>query len=158
MKVSTVTIELSELRTRVLGETDTSGIPVYKECCTPEWRNPVNVSPDTHAQLVISDNQWNSRDCCFGVCKKADSVNRSGTGSCWDCICWLAWAYRVSCLAAIVIKDRLHGIDLYTEKRRVCTSRPGLVGDPMTLCDVIPVYTKMNETFKGGLSNVMPGR
>ena len=83
-------------------------------------------------------------------------VNRSGTGSCWDCICWLVWANRVSCLAAIVIKDQLHGIDLYTEKRRVCTSRPGLVGDPMTPCDVIPVYTKMNETFKGGLNNVMP--
>ena len=36
MNVSTVTIELSELRTRVLGETDTSDIPVYKECCTPK--------------------------------------------------------------------------------------------------------------------------
>ena len=87
---------------------------------------------------------------------KANSVNRSGTGSCLDRICWLVWAYRVSCLAAIVIKDRLHGIDLYTEKRRVCTSRPGLVGDPMTPCDVIPVYTKMIENFKGGLNNVMP--
>ena len=155
MEVSTVTIELSELRTRVLDETDTSGIPVYKECCTPECWNPVNVSPDTHAQLVISDNQWNSRDCCFSVCQKADSVNRSGTGSCWDCICWLVWAYRVSCLTAIVIKDRLHGIDLYTEKCRICTSRPGLVGDPMTPYDVIPVYTRMNEIFKGGLNNVM---
>ena len=136
MNESTVSIELSELRTRVLGETDTSGIPVYKECCTPECRNPVKVSPDAHAQLAISDIQWNSRDCCFGVCKKADSVSRSGTGSCGDCICWLVWAYRVSCVAAIVIKDRLHGIDLYTEKRRVCTSRPGLVGDPMTPCDI----------------------
>ena len=37
MNVSTVTIELSELRTMVLGETDTSDIPVYKECCTPEY-------------------------------------------------------------------------------------------------------------------------
>ena len=35
LNVSTVTIELSELGTRVLGETDSSGIPVYKECCTP---------------------------------------------------------------------------------------------------------------------------
>ena len=156
MNVSTVTIELSELRTRVLGETDMSDIPVYKECCTPERRRPVKVSPDAQAQVVISDNQWNSRDCCFGVCKKADSVNRSGTGSCWDCLCWLVWGYRVSCLAGIVIKDRSHGIDLYTEKRRVCTSRLGLVGDPMTLCDIIPVYTKMNENFKGGLNNVMP--
>ena len=91
------------------------------------------------------------------VCvKKADSVNRSGTGSCWDCLCWLVWGYRVSCLAAIVIKDRLHRIDLYTEERRICTSRPGLVGDPMTPCDIIPVYTKMNENFKGGLNNIMP--
>ena len=89
------------------------------------------------------------------MCKKADSVNRSGTGSCWNCLCWLVWGYRVSCLAAIVIKDRLHGIDLCTEERRVCTSRPGLVGDPMTPCDIIHVYTKMNENFKGGINNVM---
>ena len=95
MNVSTVTIELSEL--------------------SPE------LSPDAHAQVVISDNQWNS-----------------------SCLCWLVWGNRVSCLAAIVIKDRLHGIDLYTEERCVCTSRPGLVGDPMTPCDIIPVYTKMN--------------
>ena len=156
LKVSTVTIELSELRTSVWGETDTSDIPVYKECCTLERRRPVKVLPDAHAQVVISDNQWNSRDCCFGVCKKADSVNRSGIGSCWDCLCWLVWGYRVSCSVAIVIKDRLHGIDLYTGERRVCTSRPGLVGDPMTPCDIIPVYTMMNENFKGGLNNVMP--
>ena len=38
----------------------------------------------------------------------------------------------------------------------VCTSRPGLVGHPMKPCDIIPVYTKMNENFKGGLNNVMP--
>ena len=91
MKVSTVTMELSELRTSVWGETDTSDIPVYKECCTPERRRPVKVSPDAHAQVVISDNQWNSRDCWFGVCKKADSANRSGIGLCWDCLCWLVW-------------------------------------------------------------------
>ena len=70
MNVSPVFIELSELRTRVLGDTDTSGIPVYEECRTPECRNPVIVLPDAHAQLAISDIQWNSRDCCFGVCKK----------------------------------------------------------------------------------------
>ena len=44
----------------------------------------------------------------------------------------------------------------YIEERCVCTSRLGLVGDPMTPCDVIPVYTMMNENFKGGLNNVMP--
>ena len=86
------------------------------------------------------------------MCKKADSVNRLGTGSCWNCLCW---GYHVSCLAAIVIKDRLHGIDLCTEDRRVCTSGPGLVGNPMTPCDIICVYTKMNENLKGGINNVM---
>ena len=115
MNVSTATIELSELRTRVLGETDMRDIPVYKENCTPERRWPEKVSPGAHVQVVRSDNQWNSMDYCFGVCKKADSVNRSGTGACWNCLCWIVWAYRVSCLAAIVIKDRLHGIDLCTE-------------------------------------------
>ena len=93
---------------------------------------------------------------CFGVCKKTESINRSGIGLCWDCLCWLVWGYRVSCLAAIVIKDRSHGIDLYTEERRVCTSGLGLVGDPMMPCDAIPVYTMMNDNFKGGLNNVMP--
>ena len=152
MNVSTVTIELSELRTRVLGETDTRDIPVYKENCTPERRWQEKISPGAHVQVVRSDNQWNSMDYCFGVCKKADSVNRSGTGSCWNCLCWIVWGYR---MVAIVIKDRLHRIDLCTEDRRVCTSRPGLVGNPMTPCDIISVYTKMNEKFKGGINNVM---
>ena len=155
MMVSTVTMELSELRTSVCGETDTSDILIYNEYSIPDRRRPVKVSPDVNTQVVISDNQWNSRDCCFGMCKKADSVNWSGIGSCWDCLCWLVWGYRVSCLAAIVIKDRSHGIDLYTDERRVYTSGLGLVGDPMTPCDVIPVYAMMNGNFKGGLSSVM---
>ena len=155
MKVSSVTMELSELRTSVCGETDTSHILRYNECFFPDRRRPVKVSPDAKALAVISVNQWNSKDCCFGVCKKADSVNRLGIGSCWDCLCWLVWGYSVSCLAAIVIKDRSHGIDLYTEESRVYTSRLGLVGNPMTPCDAIPVYAMMNGDFKGGLDNVM---
>ena len=103
----------------------------------------------------MSNNQWNCVDYCFGVCGKADSVNRSGTGSCWNCGCWIVRGNRVSCLVAIVIKDRLHGIDLFTEDRRVFTRGPGLVGNPVTPCDVIRVYTKMNENFKGGINNVM---
>ena len=94
-------------------------------------------------------------DYCFGVCGKANSVNRSGTRSCWNCGCWIVWGYRVSCLAAIVIKDRLYGIDLFTEDRRLFARGPGLVGNPVTPCDVIRVYTKMNENFKGGINNVM---
>ena len=44
--VSTVTMELSELRTSVCGETDTSDIPVYNECFIPDRRRPVKVLPD----------------------------------------------------------------------------------------------------------------
>ena len=46
-------------------------------------------------------------------------------------------------------------IDLFTEDRRVFTRGLGLVGNPVTPCDVIRVYTKMNENFKGGINNVM---
>ena len=58
-------------------------------------------------------------------------------------------------MAAIVIESRFFGIDLFTEDRRVFTRRLGLVGNPGTPCDVIRVYTKMNENFKGGINNVM---
>ena len=148
MNVSTVVTKQSELREMVLGETDKRGIPVYSVVCTPERRRPENISPGAH-------NQRNCVDYCCGVCGKADSVNRSGTGSCWNCCCLIVWGYRVSCLAAIVIKDQLYGIDLFTEDRRIFTREPGLVGNPVTPCDVIRVCTKMNETFKGGIDNVM---
>ena len=89
------------------------------------------------------------------VCGKANSVNRSGTGSCWNCCCLIVGGYRVSCVVTIVIKDQLDGINLFTEDRRVFTRETGLVSNPVTPCDVICVYTKMNENFKGGINNVM---
>ena len=139
MTVSTVNMALSELRTSVCDETDTGDIPVYNEYIIPDRRRPVKVLPDINTHVVNSDSQWNSRDCCFGMCIKADSVDRSGICLCWDFLCWLVWGYRVSCLAAIVINDQSHGIDLYTDERRVCTSGLGLVGGPMTPGD--NVYT-----------------
>ena len=89
MRVSTITMELSELGTSACSETDISDIPVFKECVIRERRRPVKVSSDANTQVVISHYQWSGRDYCFGVCKKADSVNRSGIGLCWDCLCWL---------------------------------------------------------------------
>ena len=56
---------------------------------------------------------------------------------------------------AIVIKDRFYGIELLTEGRCVFTRGPGLVGNPVRPCDVIRVYTKMKENFKGGMNKVM---
>ena len=155
MNVSTVTTEKSELRTMVLGETDKQGIPAYSVECTPERRRPENISAGALQHVEMSNNQQNCVNYCCGVCGKANSVNRSGTGSCWNCCCLIVGGYRVSCLAAIVIKDRLYGINLFTEDRRVFTRGSGLVGNPVTPCDVIRVYTKMNENFKGGTDNVM---
>ena len=80
MTVSTVIMALSELRTSVCDDTDTGDIPVYDKYSIPDRRRPVKVLPDT--QVVKSDNNWNSRDCCFGMCNKADSVDRSGIYLC----------------------------------------------------------------------------
>ena len=139
----------------MLCETDKRGIPVNREESTPECRRPDNISPGALQQVKMGNNQWNCVDHCFGVCGKADSVNRPETCSCWNCCCLRIWGYRVSCLAAIVIEGRFFGIDLFTEDRRVFTRKLGLVGNPVTPCDVICVYTKMNENFKGGINNVM---
>ena len=89
----------------VCEDTDTGDIPVYNENSIPDQRRPVKVLPDVNTQVVKSDSHWNSRDCCFGMCDKADSVNRSGICLCWDFLHWAVWGYRVSCLTAIVIKD-----------------------------------------------------
>ena len=94
-------------------------------------------------------------DYCFGVCGKADSVNRPETCSRWNCCCLIIWGYRVSCLAAIVIEGRFYGIYLFIEDRRVFTRGLRLVGNPVTPCDVISVYTEMKENFKGDINNVM---
>ena len=56
---------------------------------------------------------------------------------------------------AIVIKDRFYGIELFTEGPCVFTRRPGLLGNPVRACDVMRVYTNMNENFKGGVNNEM---
>ena len=155
MNVSTVATEQSELREMVLGETVKRGIPVYRVECTPERRRPENISPGALQQVEMSNNQWNCVDYCCGVCGKAYSVNRSGTGSCWNCCCLIVWGYRVSCLVVIVIRDRFYGIDLFSEGRCVFTRGPVLVGNPVWPCDVIRVYTKMNGNFKGGMDSVV---
>ena len=109
MNVSTVATEQSEIREMVLGETDERGIPVYCIECTPERRRPENISPGALQHVEMSNNQWNCVDYCCCVCGKADGVNRSGTGSCWNCCCLIVWGYNVSCLAAIVIRNGVSG-------------------------------------------------
>ena len=150
-----VTARAADTEKILVSETDKRGIPVNIEELTPERKRPENILPGTLQQVKMRNNQWNCVDYCFGVCEKADSVNRPETCSCWNCCCLIIWGYRVSCLAAIVIEGRFYGIDLFTEDRRIFTRGLGLVGNPVTPCDVIRVYTKMNENFKGGINNVM---
>ena len=115
MRVSTITTELSEVETSACSETGINDIPVIKECASPEYQRREKLSAYADTQLIMSDYPRNATDYCFGVCEKTDSINQSGIGWCWDCLGWLLWGYRVSCLVAIVIKDRSYGIDLYTE-------------------------------------------
>ena len=70
MNVSIVATEQSELRERVLCETDKRGIPVNREELTPEHKWPENVLPGALRQLKMRNNQWNCVDYCFGVCGK----------------------------------------------------------------------------------------
>ena len=79
MNVSTMATEQSELREMVLCETDKRGIPVNREELTPERRRPENILPNALQQVKMRNNQWNCVDYCFGVCGKADSVNRPET-------------------------------------------------------------------------------
>ena len=155
MNGSAVTTEQSELREIVLGESDKRGIPVYRIECTPEGRRPDNIPHVALQHVEMSNNQRNGVNYCCGVCGIANSVNRSGTGSCWKFCRLIVGGYRGSGLAAIVIKDRLYGINLFTEDLRVFTGGPGLVCNPVTPCDVIRVYKKMNGNFKGGMDNML---
>ena len=117
--VMNVSIVAPELRERVFCETDKRGIPVNREELTLERQRPEKVLPGAPRQLQMRKNQWNCVDYCFGVCGKADSVNRPETCSGWNCCCLIIWCYRVSCLAAIVIEGRFYWIDLFIENCRV---------------------------------------
>ena len=149
MNVSTIATEISELRTIVSSETDERDIPIYSVECTPESRHPEKISAGALQHVQMSNGQRNYVN--YG-CGKDNCVNRSETGSCWNCCCLIVGDNRVSCVVTIVIKDQLDGINLFTEDRHVYTREKGLVGNPVTPCDVIRMYTMMNENFKGGIN------
>ena len=69
--VSTVTMELSELRTSVCGETDISDTPVYNECFIPDRRRPVKILSD-----ITSDEDYK----LFGrpVTESGDGMGQRG--------------------------------------------------------------------------------
>ena len=77
MRVSTITLELSEVETSAYSETDINDIPVIKECVSPECRRREQLSAYADTQLVMSNYPRGAMDYCFGVCDKTDSINRS---------------------------------------------------------------------------------
>ena len=155
MRVSTITSELLAVETSSYSKTDINDSPVIKECVSAERRRRKQLYAYANTQLVMNNYRRGVMDCCFGVCGMTDSLNRSEIGWCWNCVDWLLWGYCVACLVTIVIKDRSYGIDLCTEERRVYAGGLGLVGDPMGPYDAISVYMMINESFKGGVGNVM---
>ena len=60
----------------------------------------------------------------------------------------------LSCLVTVVT-SRLFRIDQFIDCRHIFTWKPGLLSNPMTLCDVIRLCARMNRNFKGGIDNVM---
>ena len=56
---------------------------------------------------------------------------------------------------ASVNANRFLLIDVFTEESRVYARGWGLIGDPVRPYDVIRVYLRTKENFKGGLDNVM---
>ena len=115
MRVSTITSELSAVETSSYSGTDINDIHVIEECVRAERRRREQLCAYANTQLLMNNYQRGVTDCCFGVCGMTDSLNRSEIGWYWNCVDWLLWGYRVSCLVTIVIKDRSYGIDLYTE-------------------------------------------
>ena len=135
-------------------ETDKQDIPVRKEEMTSVCLLRKTILTGTHQLVEMEDNKWKRVDHRCGACWYPDSNNRPVTYTCWDCRCLMALLYCVSCLVTVVT-SRLIGIDLFIDGRHTDTWGSGLLGNPMTPCDVIRVYTKMNRNFKGGTNNVM---
>ena len=139
---------------KVWCETYKNDIAVGREEMTSVCLLPKSELPGTHQQVEMEDNKWKRVDHGCGACWYLDSNNRPVTYTCWDCRCLMALCYCVSCLVTVAT-SRFIGIDLFIDGRQTHTWGSGLLGNPMTPCDVICVYTKMNWNFKRGTNNVM---
>ena len=115
---------------------------------------PKTVLPGTHRQVEMIGIKWEHLDHQGGACWYTDSNDRPDTYICWDCRCLMALCYYVSCLVTVVA-GRLIEIDQFMDCRHTYTWGSGLLGNPMTPCDVICLYVKMNQNFKGGRDIVM---
>ena len=135
-------------------ESGKRNIPVRSEEMTFVCLLPKTVLPDTHQQAEMIDIKREHLDHQCGACWYPDSNNHADAYICWNCRCFMALCCCVSCLVTVVT-SRLIGIDQFIDCRHTYTWGLGLLGNPMTPCDVIRLYAKMNRNFKGGIDNVM---
>ena len=154
MDILPAVIDHPEPTENVWCEAGKRNIPVRSEEMTSVCLLPKTVLPGTHQQAEMIDIKWKCLDHQCGACWYSDSNNRPYTYICWDCRCLMALCCGVSCLVTVVT-SRLIEIDQFIDCRHTYTWGSGLLSNPMTPCDVICLYAKMNRNFKGGMDNVM---
>ena len=135
-------------------ESGKRNIPVRCEEMTFVCLLPKTVLPGTHQQAEMIDIRRERLDHQCGACWYPDSNKHPDAYICWNCRCLMALCCCVSCLVTVVT-SHLIGIDQCIDCRHTYTWGSGLLGKPMTPCDVIRLYAKMNRNFKGGIDNVM---
>ena len=92
---------------------------------------------------------------CSDGCDLTHRLNRAEIDWCGISVDRLIWGYHVSCLVAIVNRDRTIGRCMLMEGSGIYASTWGLEDRPVIPCDVIPVFVWMTEKFKAILNKVM---
>ena len=92
---------------------------------------------------------------CSDGCDLTHRLNRAEIDWCGISVDRLIWGYHVSCLVAIVNRDRTIGRCMLMEGSGIYASTWGLEDIPVIPCDVIPVFVWMTEKFKALLNKVM---
>ena len=92
---------------------------------------------------------------CSDGCDLTHGLNRAEIDWCGISVDRLIWGYHVSCLVAIVNRDRTIGRCMLMEGSGIYASTWGLEDRPVIPCDVIPVFVWMTEKFKAILNKVM---
>ena len=149
--VSMITVEVSPGNTS-LHSNNSLGL---RDCVAPVSEEEQDSAAHMDLRLGVNCSLRNLTVNCFGVCDVTHRLNHPGIDWCWVCIDRLIWGYRVSCLAAIVTKNRTVGMSMSNEGSGVCASTQGFGNPPVIPCDVIPVFVWMTEKFKDVLNKVM---
>ena len=154
MTVSTITVDVSGLVTSLYSDTDINDSPVVQEYVCPEHRRRDDLSAYVDTQLLVKNCRRKMTVCCFGLCGMTDRLNRLELGWCWDCVDRLVWGYRVSCLVAIVTKNRLSQPFLTEQNPAEMVGETVIDCRPSLLPVSIPLSGLSPETISGARSCV----